>query len=68
MLEFKSVGKSFGGINIFENLNFQLKKSEWVGLTGGNGTGKSTLINIATGFQLPDKGKVNLGNVSLLGL
>ena len=68
MLEFKSVGKSFGGINIFENLNFQLKKGEWVGLTGGNGTGKSTLINIATGFQLPDEGKVNLGNVSLLGL
>ena len=50
MLEIKSLNKSFGGINIFKNLNFYLKKGERVGLTGGNGTGKSTLINLATGF------------------
>ncbi len=68
MLELKSVKKSFGGINVFEKLTFQLEKGERVGLTGGNGTGKSTLINLATGFLLPDEGEINFGNSSLLNL
>tara|TARA_B100000287_G_C20673962_1_gene794520 strand:+ start:6042 stop:6668 length:627 start_codon:yes stop_codon:yes gene_type:complete len=68
MLELKSVKKSFGGINVFEKLTFQLEKGERVGLTGGNGTGKSTLINLATGFLLPDEGEINFGNLSLLNL
>ena len=68
MLELKSVRKSFGGINVFEKLTFQLEKGDRVGLTGGNGTGKSTLINLATGFLLPDEGEISLGNSSLLNL
>ena len=68
MLELKSVKKSFGGINVFEKLTFQLEKGERVGLTGGNGTGKSTLINLATGFLLPDEGEINFRNSSLLNL
>ena len=68
MLELKSVRKSFGGINVFEKLTFQLEKGDRVGLTGGNGTGKSTLINLATGFLLPDEGEINFGNSSLLNL
>ena len=68
MLELKSVKKSFGGINVFEKLTFQLEKGDRVGLTGGNGTGKSTLINLATGFLLPDEGEINFGNSSLLNL
>ena len=68
MLELKSVRKSFGGINVFEELSFNLEKGDRVGLTGGNGTGKSTLINLATGFLLPDEGEINLGNTSLLNL
>ena len=50
MLELKSVRKSFSGVNVFEELSFNLEKGDRVGLTGGNGTGKSTLINLATGF------------------
>ena len=68
MLELKSVKKSFGGINVFEKLTFQLEKGDRVGLTGGNGTGKSTLINLATGFLLPDEGEINFRNSSLLNL
>ena len=68
MLELKSVKKSFGGINVFEKLTFQLEKGDRVGLTGGNGTGKSTLINLATGFLLPDEGEISFGNSSLLNL
>ena len=68
MLELKSVKKSFGGTNVFEKLTFQLEKGERVGLTGGNGTGKSTLINLATGFLLPDEGEINFRNSSLLNL
>ena len=68
MLELKSVKKSFGGINVFEKLNFQLEKGDRIGLTGGNGTGKSTLINLATGFLLPDEGEINFEGTSLLSL
>jgi ABC-type branched-subunit amino acid transport system ATPase component len=68
MLELKSVKKSFGGINVFKSLDFSLGKGDRVGLTGGNGTGKSTLINLATGFLLPDEGEIRFGFTSFLGL
>ncbi len=43
-----------------ENVNFQLRRGEAVGLVGSNGAGKSTLLRIISGLIKPDTGKVKV--------
>lgn len=45
-------------INIYNNFNFNLNKSEKVAILGPSGCGKSTLLNILSGIDKPDSGKV----------
>ena len=45
-------------IYIFKNLNFIIKDKESVGFLGGNGTGKSTLLRILAGIDIPDSGTI----------
>ena len=56
--EMKGVHKSFGGVQVLQDVNFHLNKGEVVGLLGDNGAGKSTLIKIITGFHQPDQGQL----------
>ncbi len=43
-----------------ENINFELKKGEALGIIGQNGSGKTTLLRIINGIFPPDKGKVQV--------
>jgi len=45
--------KKFKAVN---NVNFEIKKGEFVGIIGKNGSGKSTLLKIIAGIYSPDKG------------
>lgn len=47
---------------LFNSLNLTVKKGEFIALIGGNGTGKSTLLNIISGNIKPDAGKVLFEN------
>ena len=49
----------------FENINFQLKKGESVGLVGANGVGKSTLLRILVGLNTGFQGDVMVNNIPL---
>ena len=42
---------------IFENLNFSLSSGSSVGITGRNGSGKSTVVKVVSGIILPSKGE-----------
>ncbi len=42
-----------------ENINFELKKGETLGIIGENGSGKSTLLRLITGIFPPDAGKIS---------
>ena len=60
MVIFKSnnLKKSYGADVIFDNVSFDLKEGEVVGLLGRNGTGKSTLLKILKGLETPDSGNI----------
>ena len=57
-LELRGIHKSFGGVRVLEDVDFQLGAGEVVGLLGDNGAGKSTLIKIITGVHQPDEGEI----------
>jgi ABC-type branched-subunit amino acid transport system ATPase component len=60
MLELRGLKKLFDGISVLNGVNISFQKGTKIGLSGGNGTGKSTLLNIATGFLTPEEGAIIL--------
>jgi ABC transport system ATP-binding/permease protein len=61
ILEIIKIKKSFNGLNILNGFDYTFKKGERIGVIGKNGVGKSTFLNIITGIETPDSGKINLG-------
>ncbi len=59
-LQVESVSKAFGENVLFSNISFSLHKDEKVALIAKNGTGKTSLLNIITGKDNPDEGKISL--------
>ena len=49
---------SFGGVIAADNINIELHEGERLAVIGQNGAGKTTFINICTGYLAPSKGKV----------
>ena len=75
MLELRNVTKSFNLTGAKEDLrialdhiNLQIESGEFVTIIGGNGSGKSTTMNIITGLIKPDSGKVLLNNVDITNM
>jgi ATP-binding cassette subfamily F protein uup len=62
ILEMKNIKKSFGELNILNGFDYTFKKGERIGILGKNGVGKSTFLNIITGKEKADSGKINIGD------
>ena len=58
MIEVKNVTKKYGNFYAVRNINFEVKDGEIVGFLGRNGAGKSTTMNIITGFIEATEGDV----------
>ncbi|HBK04653.1 MAG TPA: ABC transporter ATP-binding protein [Acetobacteraceae bacterium] len=55
------MAKRFGGLRVFQDINFTLPEGGLLGVIGPNGAGKTTLINVISGRQMASAGKVVLG-------
>lgn len=66
-IEFKNVSFAYnqGGENAVEGLNFDVKKGETVGIIGGTGSGKSTLVNLIPRFYDVTKGEILIDGVNV---
>jgi putative ABC transport system ATP-binding protein len=53
---------------ILRNINFSVKKGEFVSIVGPSGSGKSTLLNILGALDRPTKGKIYLKNLDVFSL
>ena len=67
ILELENVSKSFKNKTVIENFSYTFKKGDRIGLTGKNGTGKSTFLNLIT-LNLPqDSGVISVGETTKYG-
>jgi branched-chain amino acid transport system permease protein len=56
----KGLQKFFGGLHVTNNVGFELREGEILGLIGPNGAGKTTVFNMLSGFLKPDEGEVTM--------
>jgi len=68
LLEISNLTKSFGGLQVLQDVSFGLHAGEILGLIGPNGAGKSTLFNLIAGAYLPNEGEIRFCEKSLVGL
>ena len=64
-LQVENIGISFGGLKAVQNVSFSLEPGEIMGLIGPNGAGKTTTLNLISGLNACDTGKVFLGGVDV---
>jgi len=67
LLRVRGVSKAFGARRLFEEVGLELTAGQRLGITGPNGTGKSTLLKIIVGQVAPDAGTFELATPLTLG-
>ena len=67
IIEFKNVSLKYKGAseNSLQNITFSVKKGETVGIIGGTGSGKSTLVNMIPRFYDSSEGELLIGGVNV---
>ena len=68
ILEVKGITKTFGGVVALDDVSVNVEKNSLLGIIGPNGSGKTTFVNIVSGFVKPDKGSVLFNGKELIGL
>jgi branched-chain amino acid transport system ATP-binding protein len=59
ILDARDLNKSFGAVTAATNINAAVEQDSVVGLIGTNGAGKTTFINMITGYIKPDTGSIH---------
>lgn len=71
ILEFKSVNKGFGEgthrAEVLKNITLSVKEGEFLAILGFSGTGKSTLMNLIAGLEMPDSGALTFRGAPVTG-
>ncbi|MCZ6524526.1 MAG: ABC transporter ATP-binding protein [Alphaproteobacteria bacterium] len=67
MLVVKGLAKRFGGFVAVDNVSFEVRRGEIVGLIGPNGSGKSTIFNMISGALKPTAGSIRFEGRDIAG-
>ncbi len=66
VIAFERLSKAIGGKTLFQNLSFNVKRGDKIGVIGSNGSGKTSFLRILLGEEPPTSGSVRLGaNLSI---
>lgn len=61
MISIENISKTYGEKELFRNISFTITEKDRIGLIGINGTGKSSLLKIIAGIDVPDTGEIISG-------
>ncbi|MCR4647577.1 MAG: ABC transporter ATP-binding protein/permease [Lachnospiraceae bacterium] len=66
-IEFKNVGFTYPKAKkeSLKNISFSAKKGEIIGIIGGTGSGKTTLVNLICGYYSNSEGKININGINM---
>ena len=59
LLTVENIAKSYGELVLFSSLSFGINKDQKIALVAKNGTGKTSILNILAGKDVPDNGKIS---------
>jgi ABC-type Fe3+/spermidine/putrescine transport system ATPase subunit len=65
MLELTNVSKSFNQKKVLKDISFKIKKDETIALLGASGSGKSTILKMIAGLEIPDGGQILFNKIDL---
>lgn len=68
VLACNNVERFFGGLKALKGVSIDVREGEIFGLVGPNGSGKTTIVNVATGFYPPQAGNVKLFGEDITGM
>ena len=68
ILEAQGVAKRFGAVVAAADISVKVGPGERVGLIGSNGAGKTTFVNMITGYLKPDEGQIKLAGTDITQL
>jgi len=68
VLKARGLAKSFGAVTAAADINVTIHDGEIVGVIGSNGAGKTTFINMVTGYLKPSKGEIHFRGQNITGL
>ena len=68
VLEVRDLEKTFGAVVAAHNINVSVEDHEIIGIIGANGAGKTTFVNMVTGYLEPSSGQIDFMGRSMLGL
>ena len=68
ILEAKGLSKSFGAVTAANDINVRIEQDSVVGLIGSNGAGKTTFINMVTGYLKPSAGTILYQDRDITGM
>ncbi len=60
ILHVENISKNFGNTKVLNDINFSLKEGEILTILGASGSGKSTILNLISGFEKPDTGSISI--------
>lgn len=68
VLQAKGLNKNFGAVTAADNINVAIERDTVVGLIGSNGAGKTTFLNMVTGYLNPTSGSIHFEDRDITAL